>query len=201
MKLNFMKGDYANMQQLETKRYLLRKPTEEDAEEIYEKWGTDKENMAQYKEHKLYRNVIEAKVLINAASQEDEDGILYLIIEDKKTKEIIGYIKLPAGIIKDKKRELAFYFLEGHREDGTPEEVLTAVINYIFSKEEYETIITKFYDRSEKDTKLTNDVLTRVGMKKDGILRNRLINDEGKKIDKHIYSILKEEWEANRKNN
>ena len=31
-------------------------------------------------------------------------------------------------------------------------------------------------------------------MTREGILRNRLINDEGKKIDKYIYSILKEEW-------
>ena len=52
------------MKQLETKRYILRKPTENDAEIIYEKWGTDKENIAQYKEHKFYRNIIEAKALI-----------------------------------------------------------------------------------------------------------------------------------------
>ena len=54
------------MRSLETKRYVLRIPGVEDAEEIYERWGTDKENMAQYKEHKLYRNVIEAKALINS---------------------------------------------------------------------------------------------------------------------------------------
>ena len=46
------------MKQLETKRYILRKPTENDAEIIYEKWGTDNENIAQYKEHKFYRNII-----------------------------------------------------------------------------------------------------------------------------------------------
>ena len=54
------------MKRLETKRYILRMPNVDDAEEIYERWGTDKENMAQYKEHKLYRNVIEAKALINS---------------------------------------------------------------------------------------------------------------------------------------
>ncbi len=185
------------MRKIETERYLLRRPKENDAEIIYEKWGTDKENMAQYKEHKLYRNVIEAKALINSARKETEDELIYWIIEDKKTKEIIGYIKLPAGIIKDKKRELAFYFLKGHRKDGTPEEVLKSVIDFIFSNEEYETIITEFYDRNEKGTKLTDKVLTNIGMTREGIMRDRLINDEGKKIDKYIYSILKEEWLAN----
>ena len=189
------------MEQLETDRYILRKPNENDAEEIYERWGTDKENMAQYKEHKLYRNVIEAKALINSILKENEDGIIFWIIEDKESKDIIGYIKLPTGTIKDKKRELTFYFLKGHREDGTPEEVLKSVIDYIFSKEKYETIITKFYDRNERDTKLLHNILTNVGMSREGILRNRLINDEGKKIDKYIYSILKEEWELDKKNN
>ena len=189
------------MQQLETDRYILRKPNENDAEEIYERWGTDKENMAQYKEHKLYRNVIEAKALINSILKENEDGIIFWIIEDKKSKDIIGYIKLPTGTIKDKKRELTFYFLKGHREDGTPEEVLKTVIDYIFSKEKYETIITKFYNRNERDTKLVHNILVNVGMSREGILRNRLINDEGKKIDKYIYSILKEEWELDKKIN
>lgn len=189
------------MEQLETDRYILRKPNENDAEEIYERWGTDKENMAQYKEHKLYRNVIEAKALINSILKENEDGIIFWIIEDKESQDIIGYIKLPTGTIKDKKRELTFYFLKGHREDGTPEEVLKTVIDYIFSKEKYETVITKFYDRNERDTKLLHNILTNVGMSREGILRNRLINDEGKKIDKYIYSILKEEWELDRKIN
>ena len=120
------------MKKIETERYVLRMPKIDDAEEIYEKWGTDKENMAQYKEHKLYRNVIEAKALINAVIQEKEDEVVFWIIEDKKTREIVGYIKLLAGIEKDKKREMTFYFLEGWREDGTPEEVLRAVIDYIF---------------------------------------------------------------------
>ena len=186
------------MEQLETDRYILRKPNENDAEEIYERWGTDKENMAQYKEHKLYRNVIEAKALINSILKENEDGIIFWIIEDKESQDIIGYIKLPTGTIKDKKRELTFYFLKGHREDGTPEEVLKTVIDYIFSKEKYETVITKFYDRNERDTKLLHNILTNVGMSREGILRNRLINDEGKKIDKYIYSILKEEWELDK---
>ena len=175
------------MKKLETERYILRIPNIEDAEEIYEKWGTDKEKMAQYKVHKLYRNVIEAKALIKAAIQESEDGVIFWIIEEKKTKTIVGYIKLEA-------REIAFYFLHDWREDGTPEEVLSKVIDYIFTEEEYETIVTKFYAVTQQDKELLHNILLKVGMKLDGILRNNLINDEGQKIDKYIYSILKEEY-------
>ena len=52
------------MKSIETERYILRIPRIEDAEEIYERWGTDKEKMAQYKAHKVYRNVIEAEKII-----------------------------------------------------------------------------------------------------------------------------------------
>lgn len=184
------------MKQIETKRYIIRIPKVDDAEEIYERWGTDKEKMAQYKEHKLYRNVIEARALITAAIQETENGVIFWIIEDKKTNKIVGYIKLLAGIKKDKKREVAFYFLSDYREEGTPEEVLRSVIDYIFTEEEYETIIMKFYAASQQDKEVLHQIMLRIGMTREGILRNRLINEDGKKIDKYVYSILKEEWEA-----
>ena len=48
-----------------------------------------KEKMAEYKEHKLYRNVIEAKALITAAIQETENGEIFWIIEDKKRKKLL----------------------------------------------------------------------------------------------------------------
>ena len=49
-----------------------------------------------------------------------------------------------------------------------------------------------------KDIEILHSILTKIGMIREGILRNRLINDKGKKIDRYIYSILKEEWEENK---
>lgn len=183
------------MKSIETERYILRIPRIEDAEEIYERWGTDKEKMAQYKAHKVYRNVIEAKMLITAAIKETDNGVTLWIIEEKNSNKIIGYIKLQDSSKKDRKCEVAFYFLENWREDGTPEEVLGRVIEYVFTETEFETIVMKFYAATQQDKELLNRILLKIGMTREGILRNRLINDEGKKIDKYIYSILKEEWE------
>ena len=91
--------------------------------------------------------------------------------------------------------DVIFYFLENWRRDGSPEEVIGKVIEFLFKEKSFETIVVKFYDRDKEDTKLLSSVLERIGMKREGILRNRMINNEGKKIDKIIYSILKEEWE------
>ena len=183
------------MKEIETERYELRIPKVEDAEEIYEKWGTDKEKMAQYKEHKTYRNIIEAKRLINAVIEETEDGITFWIIEEKEKHEIVGYIKLQAMSLKNRKCEVAFYFLKKWRRDGTPEEVLSKVIEYIFTKTIYETVVMKYYATIQEDIEILHSILTKVGMIREGILRNRLINDKGEKIDRYIYSILKEDWE------
>ena len=54
---------------------------------------------------------------------------------------------------------------------------IRVVIDYIFSKEKYETIITKFYDRNEKQNSICTN---KCWNGREGILRNRLINDEGK---------------------
>ena len=185
------------MKSIETERYILRIPRIEDAEEIYERWGTDKEKMAQYKAHKVYRNVIEAKMLITAAIKETDNGVTLWIIEEKNSNKIIGYIQLQDRSKKDRKCEVVFYFLENWREDGTPEEVLSRVIEYVFTETEFETIVMKFYAATQQNKELLHHILLKIGMTREGILRNRLINDEGKKIDKYIYSILKEEWEEN----
>ena len=111
------------LKSIETERYILRIPRIEDAEEIYERWGTDKEKMAQYKAHKVYRNVIEAKMLITAAIKETDNGLTFWIIEEKNSNKIIGYIKLQYMSKKDKKCGVAFYFLKDWRENKTPEEV------------------------------------------------------------------------------
>ncbi|MBD8923550.1 N-acetyltransferase [bacterium] len=197
MIINHKKGGL-KVKEIETERYEIRIPKIEDAEEIYEKWGTDKEKMAQYKEHKTYRNIIEAKRLINAVIEETEDGITFWIIEEKEKHEIVGYIKLQAMSLKNRKCEVAFYFLKKWRRDGTPEEVLSKVIEYIFTKTIYETVVMKYYATIQEDIEILHSILTKIGMIREGILRNRLINDKGKKIDRYIYSILKEEWEENK---
>lgn len=181
--------------ELETQRYLLRIPRIEDAEEIYEKWGKDTEKVAEYKYHNVHKNLIETRGLLKAAIIEAEGRTPFWFIESKENGEIIGYIKVLEYSEKDKIAEVIFYFLENWRRDGSPEEVIGRVIEFLFKEKTFETMVVKFYDRDEKDTKLLSSVLERIGMKREGVLRHRMINNEGKKINRITYSILKEEWE------
>lgn len=183
------------MKNLETKRYLLRRPKEEDAEEIHEKWGKDTEKVAEYEEHNVHKNMIETRGIINAAIKESEFGTPTWFVEEKETNTIMGYIKVIADSEKDKKCEITFYFIEKWRRNSAPEEVLSELIRYLFTEKSFEIVIKKFYDRSKEDTECISGILERIGMKKEGILRNRMINSKGEKIDRLVYSILKEEWE------
>lgn len=88
-----------------------------------------------------------------------------------------------------------WYFVENWRRDGSPEEVIGRVIEFLFKEKTFETMVVRFYDRDKEDTKLLSSILERIGMKREGVLRHRMINNEGKKIDRITYSILKEEWE------
>lgn len=183
------------MKDLETKRHKIRRPKSEDAEDIYEKWGKDTEKVAEYEEHNVHKNIIETRAILKAAITESEHGAPTWFVEEKKTKAIIGYIKVSAASKKDKKCEITFYFVEKWRRDSTPEEVLEEIIRYLFTEQSFEIVIKKFYDRSKEDTECISGILERIGMKKEGILRNRMINSKGEKIDRLVYSILKEEWE------
>lgn len=182
------------MKNLETARYLLRKPKMEDAEDIYEKWGRDKENIAEYKYHDIHRNIIETKAILKGAIKDAEFGNPSWFIEEKQTKAIIGYIKVLSSSEKNKECEITFYFLEKWTKDFSPEESLKEVIKYLFTEETFEVVFTKFYNKSKEDTEYLSKILNRIGMQREGILRNRMINSKGQKIDKIIYSILKEEW-------
>ena len=182
------------MKNLETERYLLRKPRMEDSEDIYEKWGKDTEKTAEYGNCCAHKNIIETKAFLKTAINEAEFGTPSWFIEEKQTNVVIGYVEVFVCSEKNKNCEIIFYFLENWRTDFSPEEVLTEIIKYLFTDEIFDTIVVKFYDRSEEDTKFFETILTNIGMKKEGTLRNRMIDSNGQKINRIVYSILKEEF-------
>ena len=183
------------MKELETERYILRRPKVEDAEQVYEKWGKDNEEMVEYKYHAPYKSEKKTKMIIEATLHETEEGIPCWFIEKKETREIVGYVKVTEYSDKNKTAVIKFYFLEGWRLEGTPEEVLTKIFEYLFNDRKFETVIADHYYMSESHTRDLGRVLTNVGMTKEAVLRNRKINSKGQKVDRIIYSILKEEWE------
>lgn len=181
------------MKNLETENYLIRAPKIEDAEEIFKKWGKFNDE-TEYKNYKEHSSLIETKAIIKASISDTNLDLPFWHVETKDTKEIIGYIKMLTESEKDKKCEISFEFLEEWREIFIVKEILEKIIDYLFTEKVYEIIIVTFYDRSQESTEKLDQILSSVGMIKEARLRNRMINSKGEKIDKIIYSILKEDY-------
>ena len=76
-------------------------------------------------------------------------------------------------------------------------EALEKVIQYLFNKQDFSTIVSKFYDGNEWIKNIKTKVLRNVGMKQEAILRNRKVNTiTGKTENLIVFSILKEEMKA-----
>ena len=84
------------LKNLETERYLLRKPKMRDAEDIHEKWGKDTEHVAEYQEHHVHKSVVETRAILRGAIIDAESGEPIWFVEDKNKKTIRRLLyKLP----------------------------------------------------------------------------------------------------------
>lgn len=184
------------MHNLETKELLIRKPKLSDVEICHKKWFSNPEiaHETDFREHK---SVVETKSTILSAMNGWEYDLPIWIIENKKEGEIIGYIKISTASKPYKKCTILYYIIDKYCEKYSVE-VLSTVIAYIFNEEVYENIIYNFYDINEKTTIKKEKILKQIGMKKEGVLRNRRRNlNTGKIENLIIYSILKEEYLEN----
>lgn len=182
------------MKNLETERMILRKPRLEDAEENFEKWGSN-EQLAEYSEFQVHKSIAESRLFLKSIIREAEEGVPFWFVEEKETNKMIAYIKSPVISYHNKTVNLSFYFLPSWRNNYFPEEALEKAMQYLFEEENLETIIIKFYDQSSESSEILDRIMKNIGMKKEGILRNRKINQQGEFKDLIVYSILKEEFE------
>ena len=115
-------------------------------------------------------------------------------IEEKNANTVIGMIKAQEMSRENKCCKIKFEVGSKWRKYNYMEEALKQVLNYLLEEEEFNIVISNFYDGNEEITKKKESILRNVGMKKEACLRNRKINGEsGKCENKIIYSITKEE--------
>lgn len=118
--------------------------------------------------------------------------MLYLV-KEKETLEEVGYF---LAHIDDKSHRFELRRIAVSRKgQGYGEEIIRALMRVAFEEKD----INRFW----LDVYPTNGVgislYERLGMKREGTLRQNYRNDEGIYIDQIIYSILKEEWKNNTK--
>lgn len=180
---------------LETERLILRRFNFNDINAMYNNWATDTK-VTRYMTHSTYNNKKEVSAKIDKWVEEYKSMSYYRwAIKLKMNKELIGYIS--AGNSKEDIKSINLGYCIGSRwwNHGIVTEAGTAVIKYLFEQIGFNRIVA----RCAKDNIGSERVMQKLGMKREGILRQAGYCNQGI-TDILCYSILREEFKQDLEN-
>lgn len=175
---------------IETKRLLLRKFKVEDAEEMFENWAKDPENVI-FLQWNAHKDAYETKSILEKWSDEYKSSKTYnWCITVKDTKEVIGSITVVKLFEDIECAEIGYVISKKHWNKGIMTEALGGVIKYLFLK----VGVNRIQLKHDVDNPASGKVMIKNGLKREGVLREAYRNNNGKLRDMAIYSILKSEF-------
>lgn len=179
-------NDY--MPVLATPRLRLRKLVMSDAQDIYD-YGRDA-RVAQYVLWDAYKSIGEAKSFLRFMLRKYRcEEPASWGIELRETGRIIGTIGFMWIQDEHASAEVGYSLSREYWNKGLMTEALTAVLAYGFTHLRLNRIEAQY----EVENPASGAVMMKCGMKKEGILRQRLFN-KGKYRDVIVCSVLKEEY-------
>ncbi len=177
------------MIELETPRLLLRKARLADAKDIFEYSQNPK--VAQYVLWDAHRSVQESKNYIRYLIRQTRQGRpSSYVIEHKHHRKVIGTIGFMWIQPEYASGEVGYSLSEAYWNQGYMTEALAAIIKYGF----VHLGLNRIEGQHDVRNRASGSVMKRVGMKKEGTMRNRMVN-KGEFIDLDIYAILRKDWE------
>ncbi len=176
---------------LETKRLILRKFKLEDANDIYNNWGSNP-NVCKYVTWSLHKDVNETKGLLEEWIKSYVDIDTYKwVVEIKDTKEIIGSISVVSKrLLEFGVCEVGYCYGENYWNKGYASECLDAVMKYLFDECDAYVICANHLSENPASGK----VMQKCGMKYEGTLKARYVDKAGIRNDMLSYSITKDEY-------
>lgn len=177
------------MKNFETQRLEIRRFSLEDVNDAYNNFAGNEE-VSEHLNYKAHTNIMETKSLIMSAIKEYDTQMPVWAIEEKSSKEVIGYIRVVNVCQSNNMCECIWSIGKRWHGIGIPLEALKEVLNYLFTEKNYDIITTYYYSNCKEH----EDTLIQLGMKKDAELRNRRKNSKtGEFENLIIYSIMKDE--------
>lgn len=172
-----------------TKRLILRKFKYTDADGMYNNWATDPE-CCKFLGWNVHKNIEETKSIIQSWINEYENGNYNWIVELKDTHEVIGSITAISISKKHDTAELGYCYGSKYWGKGYATEALRAVIEYLLNECNLYLVEASHISGNPASGK----VMTKAGMHKEAVLKNRMINKFTKeRNDLIIFSITKED--------
>ena len=175
---------------IETPRLILRRWQLDDAEDMYE--YAKNPNVGPNAGWKPHESVEESREIIKKFLEGNEWAIV-----DKDTNKVIGSL----GVMKDYKRPIETAFSIGYvlSEDywgkGLMTEIVKAIIPYVFEDLKAESLSVGHFSFNDKSRR----VIEKCGFTYEGTYRRAYPVYSGEIYDELNYSMLKEEYEALKK--
>ncbi|MED4229567.1 GNAT family protein [Neobacillus cucumis] len=167
---------------LETERLLLREISKNDAEGIFACFSN--ENVTRYYGQETLESIEQAEGFVDffANSYKDKRGIRWGI-EIKGAQGLIGTIGFNAWSPKHRRAEIGYEIHPEQWRKGYTFEAVSKVIQYGFN----EFGLTRIGAVVFIDNEASNNLLTKVGFQKEGVLRDYMYQD-GNAYDTYVYS-------------
>lgn len=182
------------MKDLETKNLNIRRFKLSDVEDVHKNLATEKQ-LEECLGYHVHSNLEETRMMVSSYIKEYDMNALAWAIEEKSSNKVIGYINALEVSMINKRCDIKFGIAFEWLEKGLMEEALICVLDYLFNIRKFNIVTSYFFDGYPKIAKIKREILEKVGMRQDAILRNRQINEKsGVAENKVVYSILKEEF-------
>ncbi|MBQ8799254.1 MAG: GNAT family N-acetyltransferase [Lachnospiraceae bacterium] len=174
---------------METARLLLRRFTVGDARSFFQNVTSDPE-VNRYLTWPLHENVEDTQKILSEWTERYANPERYCwAIVLKEVEEVIGTIAAPT--VKNRTGAVEVTYCIGSRwwGQGIVPEALQVVMQYLFEEVQVNRIEAGF----DANNPNSGRVMEKVGMQKEGILRQAGKNNQGL-FDLVFYSILKDDW-------
>lgn len=177
---------------IETERLILRKFKIEDAEGMYNSWGTDKE-VTKFLSWKPHENVEFTKNLLNNwIAAYEIDSTYNWVIEIKDEKKVIGNISTVRMNKSNLSCEIGYCISSKYWNKGITTEAMRAVIDYFFREVGFNRI-KALYDTNNQ---ASGKVMAKSNMKYEGTFRQAGVRGDKEFYDLAQYAILREDYFA-----
>lgn len=179
------------MKEFETENLIIRKFKIEDVADVHKNLATEQE-LADCLGYNIHKSMHETEKMVASFIKETEMEEFIWAIEEKANSEVIGFLNASERSDVNKVCKIRFGIALNKVDSGYMEEALKVIIDYILNEENFNVLISEFYDGCTKLTKIKRRFLENVGMSQEAILHKRKINQKtGNMENKIIYSIIK----------
>ena len=178
---------HTGTQNIETERLLLRRFKIKDAQQMFDNWAKDPENV-KYLSWQAYKNIDDVYQILKEWIEYYKNKNYYRwCITLKDTAEVIGGIDVILTLDHIDCFELGYVLSKKYWNRGIMTEALKSVINYLFK----ECNAHRIQARHDVNNIPSGKVMIKSDMKHEGILRKSDKTNTGQWCDIAIYSILK----------